>query len=72
MMNVQLMCFPVACILYYDKFIIFCGYYCHRRWKYRFCAIIATAGGYHFCGFLLTPVFWWQYHRPFFDGFTLD
>ena len=41
--------------------------------------LIATAGGniisvaisatacrwqYHFCGFLLTPVFRWQYHRP--------
>ena len=30
----------------------FCSYYCHRRWQY------------HFCGFLLTPVFRWQYHRP--------
>ena len=43
-----------------------------------FVAIIATTGGniisvaisatarwqYHFCGFLLTPVFRWQYHRP--------
>ena len=42
-------------------------------------AIIATAGGniisvaisatarwqYHFCGFLMTPVFRWQYHRPY-------
>ena len=56
-----------------------CGYYTiNTGVNITSVAIIATAGGntisvaisatarwqYHFCGFLLTPVFRWQYHRP--------